>query len=86
MTYVKKSAEERKQHGPRWRGEAGEWVGTHWFPVLPLIAEGRRRMPETRPDEEIMDHAIGCLCPVCARPEAIALRQRRLAQMRRVRS
>jgi hypothetical protein len=70
--------EENKLVGPKRRGEEGVWVGTHWFPVLQLLDDDARVLPETRPDEETLTHRLGCLCDVCRRPEAIALWRRRM--------
>lgn len=76
--YVPKPDAERKQRGPKYRGEAGRWVGCHWFPDLQLLPLSARIMPETRPDEEIASHAWGCSCSICARPGAAAIKRRAL--------
>lgn len=82
-TYRLKEAHERKMHGPRFRGEPGQWWGSQWLSPLPLVEDGLRRLPETRPDEDAITHVWGCGCTVCARPNA--LRLKRLALRRRTR-
>ncbi len=47
-----------------------------WFLPLDLLPGPVRSLPETRPDEETLDHSAGCLCPVCRRPAARALWRR----------
>ena len=58
----------RKPQDPdavRWHGE--------WFLPLPLLSDGDRVMPETRPDTDAYDHASKprkCRCAPCQRPTA----------------
>lgn len=35
-----------------------------------LLADEKRQMPLTRPDDECLDHAALCRCDVCQRPHA----------------
>ncbi len=44
-----------------------------WYLPLQLLDDNSREMPETRPDEQILEHGIQCRCVVCRRPEAQAL-------------
>lgn len=71
----------RKPDDPR----AVRWGG-EWLLPLDLLPDEARVMPETRPDEETLDHWAGCRCEVCRRPEATILwrrRHRRMARLRR---
>jgi hypothetical protein len=39
-----------------------------WF-IMPLfLSDPERTMPETRPDEETLEHRALCKCDVCRRP------------------
>jgi hypothetical protein len=62
----------RKPRDPR----AVRYNGS-WFLPLELVPEGRREMPETRPDSDALDHWAGCQCDVCQRPQATILWRRR---------
>jgi hypothetical protein len=48
-----------------------------WFLPLDLLPEDQRVMPETRPDEETLEHRAICRCDVCRRPQAAVLWRRR---------
>lgn len=48
-----------------------------WFLPLELADEEAREMPETRPDEETLEHRARCRCTVCQRPQAAVLWRRR---------
>lgn len=52
-----------------------------WFLPLQLLADRRRRMPETRPDTDAAEHSLLCRCKVCMRPEAERWRRRRLRSL-----
>ncbi len=52
----------RKPDDPR----AIQWNGD-WYLPLELLADDVRRMPETRPDEDSVWHALLCECDVCKR-------------------
>ncbi len=47
-----------------------------WFLPLDVLPEAARSLPETRPDEETLEHRAACTCPVCARPAARILWRR----------
>lgn len=50
-----------------------------WFLPLELLVEEARVMPETRPDELVLEHMethLLCQCEVCLRPEAERWRRR----------
>ena len=81
--------EQRKQRGPKYMEEDGQWVGTHWFPTVHIFLpeDARPEIPETRPDDTVLEHRWGCRCGVCVRPEAVALKRRtHRRQMRMARS
>lgn len=46
-----------------------------WFLPLELLADGVRSMPETRPDEDCVWHALLCECHACHRPTALWWKQ-----------
>jgi hypothetical protein len=48
-----------------------------WFLPLEVVSDGARTMPETRPDEETLEHRARCRCDVCRRPQATVLWRRR---------
>jgi hypothetical protein len=61
----------RKPDNPdaiRWKSD--------WLLPLPLIGDNSRVMPDTRPDDQALEHRAWCRCEVCARPAARALRRR----------
>lgn len=41
-----------------------------WFLPLELLDDEQRVMPETRPDEQTLEHKPWCRCQVCRRPQA----------------
>jgi hypothetical protein len=43
---------------------------TRWFLPLELLPAERRLMPETRPDDQTLEHRASCTCEVCSRPQA----------------
>lgn len=43
---------------------------TQWFLPLVVLPPERRAMPETRPDDQTLEHPTSCVCSVCQRPEA----------------
>jgi hypothetical protein len=45
----------------------------NWFLPLQLLSPNRREMPETRPDDQTLEHAATCRCEVCRRPGATRL-------------
>jgi hypothetical protein len=47
-----------------------------WFVPLAVLDDETREMPETRPDEETLEHRASCRCDVCRRPEATVLWRR----------
>ncbi len=47
-----------------------------WFLPLQTLPEEARTMPETRPDEETLEHRASCRCQVCVRPAAVQLWRR----------
>lgn len=57
--------------------------GSTWYLPLDVLPDEARVMPETRPDEETLDHWAGCRCDVCKRPEALVLWRRRARRLRR---
>lgn len=50
---------------------------TRWFLPLELVEDDLRVMPETRPDDQTLEHGPLCACEVCRRPQAQALWDRR---------
>lgn len=49
--------------------------------MIDLLPEDERVMPETVPDDAILEHKLLCKCPVCRRPgmeRAFRLRRRKL--------
>jgi hypothetical protein len=68
--YTPRSPEERvyavrKPDDPRavrWRGD--------WLLPLEVIPLERRVLPQTRPDDQTLEHRASCVCEVCRRPEA----------------
>jgi len=54
-----------------------------WFLPLELVDEADRVMPETRPDDQTLEHSAGCRCAVCSRPQAAGLWKRRARRERR---
>ena len=53
---------------------------TQWFLPLEVVSDGARTMPETRPDDETLEHPARCRCQVCRRPQAAILWRRRAAR------
>ena len=43
-----------------------------WFLPLETLQDEARAMPETRPDEQTLEHRVSCVCEVCRRPQARA--------------
>jgi len=71
-TYMPAKADERKMHGPRFRGEEGEWFGAKWLPkFVALLPDESREMPTTEPDYIAYVHVYGCGCEVCRRPSSL---------------
>lgn len=50
---------------------------TRWFLPLDLLPDTSRQMPETRPDDQTLEHRASCRCSVCTRPQAPVLWARR---------
>lgn len=50
---------------------------TRWFLPLVLLPLEDRRMPETRPDDQTLEHRASCRCKVCRRPQAADVWRRR---------
>lgn len=48
-----------------------------WYLPLDVLPDEARVMPETRPDEETLEHRAWCRCTVCSRPQAQVLWARR---------
>lgn len=69
--YMLVAPQDRTYSGPRYRGEAGAYVGSRWYPAIAVLDDADRVLPETRPDEEAFDHPYGCRCQVCRRPDAL---------------
>ena len=42
----------------------------NWFLPMDLLPDSRRQMPETRPDDQTLEHRASCRCKVCRRPQA----------------
>ena len=59
---------------------------TKWFLPLELLDDGDRVMPETRPDDQTLEHSAICRCEVCSRPQAAGQWQRRARRERRTSS
>jgi hypothetical protein len=77
VRYKPKAPEERvygvrRPDDPR----AVRFHGT-WFLPMDLLPMGRRYMPETRPDDQTLEHRALCQCHVCKRPQAAILWARR---------
>ncbi len=53
-----------------------------WFLPLETLPEAARAMPETRPDDQTLEHRASCRCQVCLRPQAVALWRRRARRER----
>jgi hypothetical protein len=47
-----------------------------WFLPLEVLPMAARQMPETRPDDQTLEHRTVCTCKVCRRPEARAVWRR----------
>lgn len=45
--------------------------------MIDLLPDGKRKMPDTRPDEESIGHYAACLCDVCKRPAAQRLKKQK---------
>ena len=73
------------KHGPKHRGEKGEWHKGHWFPAPPdfLPLEERGKMPFTVPDRFYCWHSFQCICHACSYPEAAAVKEERHQAMLR---
>lgn len=48
----------------------------NWFLPLPVLPEDERTFPWTRPDEEAIDHALGCLCFMCRTVDRVKRKKR----------
>ena len=55
-----------------------------WFLPLELLPMRARAMPETRPDDQTLEHRAQCRCQVCQRPQAAVLWRRQRARVRGV--
>lgn len=53
------------KHGPVHQGRAGQYVGTHWYDDIAVIADEARQMPATVPDEILAAHPYECACAPC---------------------
>jgi hypothetical protein len=56
---------------PKQRSEQAVRFGTRWFEPLELLAEDRRTMPKTRPDEDGVTHKMLCRCDICKDNERV---------------
>lgn len=56
---------------------------TQWFLPLELLDDAARVMPETRPDDQTLEHSAACRCAVCSRPQAAGQWRRRARRERR---
>ena len=78
--YKPLSREERKYNWQRPDHPEAVRFHTRWFLPLVLVPDELREMPETRPDDQTLEHRAWCRCAVCSRPAAQKLWE---AQMRR---
>jgi hypothetical protein len=67
----------RKPDDPRAVRFYGEW-----FLPLEFLPMKAREMPETRPDDQTLEHRAVCTCKVCRRPEARVLWRRERNRLR----
>jgi hypothetical protein len=61
-----------------------QWHGGKPYAPLPLLPEDERVKPYTRPDEEAVQHHVGCACRSCQVPRVRRLKRVRLGIRARV--